>query len=289
MKKYLLPLVFIASLLMGCANNQTPSEPAGKDELVSISVTGFPKVDYTEGDCFDPTGLKITTISKQEVQTVVDYAGNESSFTFNPSLTTALTTDDTKVTITYSSLTTEIMIAVQESTTPPEGTFTFTVDFSKAELTNTSSSNFQDKFLPNFDYEDANLVSNLTTAGYAQINTNKQVTEEKEWNEQALMIGNASGKGEFNFTFTKKLVSVSFVARAHMKLYKSGSNYGISADAGSKLIVNGEEWSFATPTKEAHETVEREFDIDSSSLTIKTLDDSAKRVWVFSAEFVFEA
>ncbi len=289
MKKYLLPLVFIASLLMGCANNQTPSEPADKDELVSISVTGFPKVDYTEGDCFDPTGLKITTISKKEVRTVVDYAGNESSFTFNPSLTTALTTDDTKVTIAYSSLTTEIMIAVQESTTPPEGTFTFTVDFSKATKTDTSASNFEDKFKENFVYENTNLISSLTYDGYSQINHQDQKTEEKEWTEQALMMGSSSKKGEFNLTFTKKLVSVSFVARAHMKLYKSGSNYGISADAGSKLIVNGEEWSFATPTKEAHETVEREFDIDSNSLTFKTLDEGSKRVWVFSAEFVFEA
>ena len=70
-------------------------------KLESIAVKTVPtKTTYEEGETFDPTGLVITkTYDNQETEDV-DYEGNESLFSFVPSLTTPLT-NETEVTITY--------------------------------------------------------------------------------------------------------------------------------------------------------------------------------------------
>lgn len=58
------------------------------------------KVTYTEGECFDPTGLVITKYFDDETESDLAYTGNESAFTFNPTLTTPLATTHTQVKIT---------------------------------------------------------------------------------------------------------------------------------------------------------------------------------------------
>lgn len=78
-------------------------------QLKSIAVATQPtKKTYTVGEYFDPTGLVISTVVEDaDDQTIfkngsnVAYAGHEDDFSFNPSLTTALTTDHSSVTITY--------------------------------------------------------------------------------------------------------------------------------------------------------------------------------------------
>lgn len=70
--------------------------------LSSIAVKTAPtKVTYEEGDKFDPAGLVITASYSDETSEDVAYADHASAFTFNPTLTTALTTTNTSVTITY--------------------------------------------------------------------------------------------------------------------------------------------------------------------------------------------
>ena len=69
--------------------------------LKSIAVSNPPtKTTYTEGETFNPAGLVISkTMSDDTSGGTVAYSGHESYFTFSP--TTALTTSDTEVTITY--------------------------------------------------------------------------------------------------------------------------------------------------------------------------------------------
>lgn len=70
--------------------------------VASIAVKTEPaKVSYTAGDKFDPSGLVITKTMSDNSTEDVSYSGHENEFSFNPTLTTALTTSDTAVEITY--------------------------------------------------------------------------------------------------------------------------------------------------------------------------------------------
>ena len=70
--------------------------------LSSISVATAPtKVTYTAGEYFDPTGLAITRTYSDSTSDTYAYAGHTSEFTFSPSTSTALTTSNVSVTITY--------------------------------------------------------------------------------------------------------------------------------------------------------------------------------------------
>lgn len=70
--------------------------------LASIAVKTAPTtLTYVEGQKFNPAGLVITKTMSDETTEDVEYAGHESAFTFDPALDAALTTTDTKVTITY--------------------------------------------------------------------------------------------------------------------------------------------------------------------------------------------
>lgn len=70
--------------------------------LSSISVKIAPtKTTYEAGENFDPTGLVITKTFSDNTTVDVPYAGNAGDFTFDPTTSTALTTSDVSVTITY--------------------------------------------------------------------------------------------------------------------------------------------------------------------------------------------
>lgn len=81
--------------------------------LSSIAVKTAPnKVVYTEDEMFDPAGLVITATYDDKNTEDIAYASNASAFSFNPSLTTALTTTNTSVAITYKEKTTNQPITV---------------------------------------------------------------------------------------------------------------------------------------------------------------------------------
>ena len=84
------------------------------------------------------------------------------------------------------------------------------------------------------------------------------------------------------------LISVSFIARTHTKLYISGGNTAISTDKDSKLFINDEEWELENRTVSDYGVDDKEFTINSNTLQIKTLNEEKKRAWIFSASFVFE-
>lgn len=70
--------------------------------LTSIAVSTAPtKTTYVVDETFDPTGLVITRNYSNSTSDTYTYAGHTSEFSFNPSLSTALTVANTSVTITY--------------------------------------------------------------------------------------------------------------------------------------------------------------------------------------------
>jgi len=70
--------------------------------LSSISVSTAPtKTTYIAGEYFDPTGLVITKSYSDSTSDTYTYANHTSEFTFSPTTSTALTTSNTSVTITY--------------------------------------------------------------------------------------------------------------------------------------------------------------------------------------------
>lgn len=91
----------------------TYASGGGTPTLSSIAVKTAPtKVSYTEGEFFDPAGLVITRTYSDDTHSDWTYADHTSDFTFSPSLSTALTTSDASVTITYSGKSTTQAITV---------------------------------------------------------------------------------------------------------------------------------------------------------------------------------
>lgn len=161
---------------------------------------------------------------------------------------------------------------------------TFKIDFALSPETNTSSANFEENFLYNFKYNNEQYVSRLTYEGYSQVNHVDQFINGETVREKALMLGNASGKGVLNFTFKRKLSTVSLLMRAHVKVY----NGGISADTNSKINVNEENFRFPTPTIDNLQKITKTYNINSKEFTLSTDDVEKGRVWIFEATLTFE-
>lgn len=97
-------------------NGLTVTEPA---TLTSISVKTAPtKVEYTEGDNFDPAGLVITRHYSDGTNNDYTYAGHTEEFSFSPALNVALETSHTTVTITYGGQSANQSITVNEKQIP---------------------------------------------------------------------------------------------------------------------------------------------------------------------------
>ena len=82
------------------------------------------KTTYTEGEKFDPTGLKVgVKYDNGEVKDVAEYtAETAGQFAFDPTLDTALTAKNTKVTVTYKEKTADIIITVNPKEEEPKVT-----------------------------------------------------------------------------------------------------------------------------------------------------------------------
>ena len=156
--------------------------------ISSISVKTAPtKTTYEVGDNFDPTGLVITATYSDSTTADISYASASSQFTFNPTTSTALTTDHTSVSITYGGKTTSQAITVTAaktlssitisgySTSFVEGdTFSFggtvTAHYSDSSSDNvTSSATFS-------GYNMTTLGNQTVTVSYTYKNTSKTAT-----------------------------------------------------------------------------------------------------------------
>ena len=130
------------STCISCYSTQTAAqykklrlykEVSAEPALSSISIATAPdKVTYTEGETFDPTGLVINANYDNSTSTGVVYNNSTAEqFTFEPSLTTQLTTENNKVTITWGEQSVDQAITVN-----PAGGCTNTVSVTKVTPVN---------------------------------------------------------------------------------------------------------------------------------------------------------
>ena len=88
-----------------------PADP----ELTGIRITTPCKVNYTEGETLDPSGLVLELTYNDGTTGTAAYSDAAAAdFTFTPALDTALTTDMTTVTVEYAGKTTTFDITVSE-------------------------------------------------------------------------------------------------------------------------------------------------------------------------------
>lgn len=81
---------------------QTTDTPTPSPTLSSIAIATAPtKTTYTAGEYFNPNGLVITRTYSDSTSDTYTYTNHTSDFAFNPSTSTALTTSDVSVTISY--------------------------------------------------------------------------------------------------------------------------------------------------------------------------------------------
>ena len=86
-----------------------------EDKLTSIKITTNPtKVAYYSGDNIDLDGMVLTGTYNETVPSAVITKVIESGYTTSPSLTDLLTTQDTKITVSFGGFTDEISITVEQ-------------------------------------------------------------------------------------------------------------------------------------------------------------------------------
>lgn len=85
-----------------------------KKTVSSIGVSINPtKTSYIVGETFNPTGLVIARSFSDSTSDTYSYVGHEDDFSFNPSLSTPLTIQNTTIEVTHSNQTCNVSIAVK--------------------------------------------------------------------------------------------------------------------------------------------------------------------------------
>ena len=108
--------------------------------LSSIAVKTAPtKTTYTAGEYFAPAGLVITATYSDNSHEDISYASNTSAFTFAPSTSTALTTSNTSVTITYGGKSCSQAITVNAAATPTVNSVTVSPSTLSLSLSGTTT------------------------------------------------------------------------------------------------------------------------------------------------------
>ena len=149
----------------GKSCNQAITVNAAKT-LSSISVSNAPtKVTYTAGETFDPTGLVIRRNYSDSTYDTYTYSGHTSEFTFLPSTSTALTTSNVSVSITYGGKSTSQAITVNAAAVKTLSSIT--ISGYKTSFTLDEGFSFGGTVTANYsDSTSANVTSSATFSGY---------------------------------------------------------------------------------------------------------------------------
>lgn len=175
--------------------------------LSSISVSTAPtKTTYTAGEYFDPTGLVITRTYSDSTSDTYTYSGHTSEFTFSPTTSTALTTSNVSVTITYGGKSTSQAITVNTaaktlssiavSTAPTKTTYVVDEYFDPTGLVITR--NYSDSTSDTYTY--ANHTSEFTfspstSTALTTQNTSVTITYGGKSTTQAITVNTSGGGG----------------------------------------------------------------------------------------------
>lgn len=172
--------------------------------LSSISVSTAPtKTTYTAGEYFDPTGLVITRTYSDSTSDTYTYADHTSDFTFSPTTSTALTTSDVSVTITYGGKSCNQAITVNAaktlssisvSTAPTKTTYTAGESFDPTGLV--IRRNYSDSTYDTYTYSGHTsefTFSPSTSTALTTSNTSVTITYSGKSTTQAITV-NAAAK-----------------------------------------------------------------------------------------------
>ena len=148
----------------GKSCNQAITVNAAKT-LSSISVSTAPtKTTYTAGENFDPTGLVITRTYSDSTSDTYTYANHTSEFTFSPTTSTALTTSNVSVTITYGGKSVSQAITVNAAT---KTLSSISINGQKTSFTLDESFSFGGTVTAHFsDSSTSNVTASATFSGY---------------------------------------------------------------------------------------------------------------------------
>ena len=296
MKKSLLSSLLLIPLLMVSCNKEEP----GESKYKSISILDNPdKLTYVVGEYFDPTGLTIKLIDKDDKQITVDYAGNENQFTFSPSLTTKLDLDDSKVVATYESLSVDIDITVEEDlgeSTVIDFAHRFN-DSEKVEdpenpgklLSTTMNTDELEKFKRSLNvyYIDQDKITlNEFSGVYAQITrfARKSTDYSKDQDTpsadskkgpqpQTLLVTSKTHDCDLTMTFSKTIKAVKFTVEGYVKYNHYLTEYSVDYD--TSLTINGTSRAVTAHTESDNdESVTLTYsNINSASINIKVPND----------------
>ena len=182
----------------------TPDPTPEQKKLTNIIIKNAPtKTSYNEGEKFDPTGLVINlTFSDNSTQTVTYNDSTKSSFSFTPSLTTALNVNNTTITIKYETATTTQKIEVLKINPPtptptPTPTPAPTPSPSPSQSRSSSSSSGSGPILQIMNQINRNVVSNTNmNRSFSDVSMVANSTN-RNWSRNA--------NGKWNMAFTNAL------------------------------------------------------------------------------------
>ena len=225
----------------GKSCSQAITVNAAQKTLSSIAVSTAPtKTTYTAGEYFDPTGLVIRRTYSDSTYDTYTYANHTSEFTFSPSTSTALTTSNASVTITYSGKSTSQAITVNAaqktlssiavSTAPTKITYTEGENFDPTGLVITR--NYSDSTSDTYTY--ANHTSDFafsptTSTALTTSNTSVTITYGGKSCSQAITV-NSSGGGQTQSGSQKIVASSTTTYYEEGSIYPTGSTSSATAD-----------------------------------------------------------
>ena len=216
---------------------------ASTKTLSSISVYESPdKLSYTAGEYFDPTGLEITRTYSDGTEDNYSYDSHSSEFTFTPSTSTALTTSNSSITITYGgkSCTQGITVIASQKTLSSISisgqTTSFVLDDSfvfGGTVTATYSDNSQANVTSSATFSGYNMsvAGNYTvTVSYTYNGTTKTTTYQITVNTSG--GGSSTETGEFSETY-----SYSDMSNWSVSNQGNASGYILCPDSNSSYSV----------------------------------------------------
>lgn len=162
---------------------QTTDTPTPSPTLSSIAIETVPtKTIYTAGEYFNPNGLVITRTYSDSTSDTYTYANHTTDFTFNPSTSTALTTSDVSVTISYSGKSCNQAITVNAApvtsiSAVPNKTFYVGETITKSDITVTDNNG---NYITDFTFADYKFTYTDASSGGAL--TNKVFTDGVTYN-----------------------------------------------------------------------------------------------------------
>ena len=176
----------------------------------------------------------------------------------------------------------------------------FTFPGSSKEISNDNNHAFQNTLVSFLNEKSgvSDLVSEVTADGYVAL----KKYDYSQFNIDvfnAIQINSGTQQGEFEVTFSKKLVSIKLTAQGYYKTFnlydEDGNPYQVySVDLDTSFLINGETWKLPEVDYDESEQslippeVEiKEFNINSNKLSIGD-DENLGRIMIHKMELTFE-